>query len=171
MSRTPSILLSHISGILKPLARLVAPCSIALLAVLAASERASGLWLEQARANCRETVGHPIVHACMQGMGKGGDREANLAKCRAGVQPQMTACVHAALNAANGRANVAIEVYKNGKPKADVVAPGNALPAGFVAPPPTIAEISPVLAHQKPAPSMLPNLKADADIPPAKQSS
>src|SRR5260221_8066100 len=168
MSRTPSILLSHISGILKPLARLVAPCSIALLAVLAASERASALSLEQARANCRETVGHPIVHACMQGLGKGGDREANLAKCRAGVQPQMTACVHAALNAANGRANVAIELYKNGKPKADVVAPGNALPAGFVAPPRTIADITAVLDNEKPDPATLAKLKADADAEPAK---
>jgi CHAT domain-containing protein len=168
MSRTPSIFFSPISGIWKPLARLVAPGSIALLAVLAGSERASALSIEQARENCRETVGHPIVHACMQGMGKGGDREANLAKCRAGVQPKMTACVHAAMNAANGRANVAIEVYKNGKPKADVVAPGNALPAGFVAPPRTIADITAVLDNEKPDPATLAKLKADADAEPKK---
>src|SRR6202795_2936521 len=159
MSGTPSNFFSRARGPVKPLNRFAAPCSIALLAVLAASERASALSLEQARANCRETVGHPIVHACMQGLGKGGDREANLAKCRAGVQPQMTACVHAAMNAANGRANVAIEVYKNGKPKEDLVAPGNALPAGFVAPPRTIAEITPVLDNEKPDPPRLETLK------------
>jgi CHAT domain-containing protein len=168
MSETPSILFSHISGLVKPLAGLVAPCLIALLAPFATSERASALSLEQARANCRETVGHPIVHACMQGLGKGGDREANLAKCRAGVQPKMTACVHAAMNAANGRANVAIEVYKNGKPKAEEVAPGNGLPAGFVAPPRTIADITAVLDNEKPDPATLAKLKADADNEPGK---
>src|SRR3984893_5479069 len=171
MSGTPSNFFSRARGPVKPLNRFAAACLIALLVVLAASERASALSLEQARENCRETVGHPIVHACMQGLGKGGDREANLAKCRAGVQPQMTAGVHAALNAANGRANVAIEVYKNGKPKADVVAPGNALPAGFVAAPRTIADITAVLDNEKPDPAMLAKLKADADSQPGKQSS
>src|SRR6202048_1989176 len=171
MSGTPSNFFSRARGPVKPLNRFAAACLIAVLAVLAASERASALSLEQARENCRATVGHPIVQACMQGMGKGGDREANLAKCRAGVQPKMTACVHAAMNAANGRANVAIEVYKNGKPKEDLVAPGNALTAGFVAPPRTIADIAAVLDNEKPDPATLAKLKADADNEPKKNSS
>jgi len=37
----------------------------------------------------------------------------------------------AALNKANGRANVAIELVK---PKGEIIAPGNSLPAGFRAP-------------------------------------
>jgi CHAT domain-containing protein len=166
MSRTPRIIVNCGPEYSKLLAGIVAAGLIALASVIAGSQPAAALSLEQARANCRETVGHPIVHACMQALGKGGDREANLAKCRAGVQPQMTACVHAALNAANGRANVAIEVYKNGKPKADVVDPGNALPAGFVAPPRTIADITSVLDNEKPDPAMLAKLKADADNQP-----
>src|ERR1700738_2962854 len=170
MSGTPSNFFSRARGPVKPLNRFAAACLIAVLAVLAASERASALSLEQARENCRATVGHPIVQACMQGMGKGGDREANLAKCRAGVQPKMTACVHAAMNAANGRANVAIEVYKNGKPKEDLVAPGNALTAGFVAPPRTIADITAVLDSEKPDPATLAKLKADADNEPGKNT-
>src|SRR6266702_7162745 len=72
------------------------------LGVLSAPTAANALSLEQARETCREIVGRPIVHACMQGMGKGGDREANLAQCRAGVTPKMKACVQAALNKANG---------------------------------------------------------------------
>jgi len=80
----------------------------------------------------------------------------------------MHACVLAALNAANGRANVAIEIYKNGKPKADVVAPGNALPAGFVAPPRTIADITAILDSEKPDPATLAKLKAAADDEPKK---
>ena len=171
MSRTPSITASYARGAAKSLTGIVATGLVAFFAVIAGCERASALSKEQAVANCRETVGHPIVHACMQGLGKGGDREANLAKCRAGVSPKVKACVLAALNAANGRANVAIELYKNGKPKADAVAPGNALPAGFVAPPRTIADVAAVLDNEKPDPATLAKLKADADNEPKKNSS
>jgi CHAT domain-containing protein len=170
MSGTPSILFSYVRGMLKPLAAPLATCSIALLATFAAGERASALSKEQAVENCRQTVGHPIVVACMQGLGGGGDREANLARCRAGASPKVKACVVAALNAANGRANVAIELYKNGKPKEDFVAPGNALPAGFVAPPRTIADITAVLDSEKPDPATAAKLKADADNEPGKQN-
>ena len=56
----------------------------------------------------------------------------------------------AALNKANGRANVAIEV---GKAKEEVIAPGISLPAGFVAPPRTIADITAILDSEKPDPA------------------
>jgi len=171
MSGTRSLSPSYACDIAKPLAGHVAAGLIALFAVLAGSERASALSKEQAIDNCRQTVGAPNVRACMQGMGKGGDREANLATCRAGVLPKMKACVMAALNAANGRANVAIEIYKNGKPKADAVAPGNALPAGFVAPPRTIADITAILDSEKPHPATLAKLKASADNEPGKNIS
>ncbi len=171
MSGTRSISAFYACDIAKPLTGYVAAGLIALFAVLAGSEPASALSKEQAIENCRQTVGSPIVRACMQGMGKGGDREANLATCRAGVLPKMKACVMAALNAANGRANVAIEIYKNGKPKADAVAPGNALPAGFVAPPRTIADITAILDSEKPNPGTIAKLKASADNDPGKNIS
>jgi CHAT domain-containing protein len=171
MSRTPSIGANCGRDAAKSLAAIFAAGLIALVSVIAASEPAAALSKEQAIANCRETVGHPIVQACMQGLGKGGDREANLAKCRAGASPKVKACVMAALNAANGRANVAIDLYKNGKPKADIVDPGNALPAGFVAPPRTIADITAVLDNEKPDPTALAKLKADADGEPKQNSS
>ena len=154
----------------RALAGFVAAGLIALAGVVATSERAAALSKEQAIANCRETVGHPFVHACMQALGKGGDREANRAKCRASASPKVKACMQAALNAANGRANVAIEMYKDGKPKADAVAPGNALPAGFVAPPRTIADVTAVLDDEKPNPALLARLKASADDEPAKST-
>src|ERR1700752_1080653 len=140
--------------------------------LIASSGLCFALTLEQARGACIESVGRPNVQACMQSLkGGGGDREANLAKCRAGVIPKVRACVMAALNAANGRANVAIEIYKNGKPKADAVAPGNALPAGFVAPPRTIADITAILDSEKPDPSALAKLNASADNEPGKNIS
>src|SRR6476660_5514080 len=167
MSGTQSISAFYACDTAKSLMGHVAAGLIALFAVLTGSEPASALSKEQAIEHCRQTVGSPIVRACMQGMGKGGDREANLATCRAGVLPKMKACVIAALNAANGRANVAIELYKNGKPKADAVAPGNALPAGFVAPPRTVSDITAILDSEKPDPQKIAQRKAAADATPA----
>ena len=158
-----------------PLRRRQSPFATALtaglmttLAVVATCGSAIALSKEQAIANCRETVGRPIVMACMRGSGGG---EANFARCRETAVPKVKACVLAALNAANGRANVPIEMYKNGKPKEDVVAPGNALPAGFVPPPRTISDIAAILDGEKPDPAVLAKLKADADNEPAKAAS
>jgi CHAT domain-containing protein len=158
----------------RALATALAAGAIASLALVATSGSAgAALSKEQAIANCRETVGRPIVMACMQGMGGrgGGDREANLARCRENATPRVRACVVAALNAANGRANVPIEMYKNGKPKEDAVAPGNALPAGFVPPPRTIGDIAAILDAEKPDPAVLAKLKEDADHEPGKDAS
>jgi tetratricopeptide (TPR) repeat protein len=171
MSGTRSLSASYACDIAKPLWGHLAAGLIALFAVLAGSERASALSKEQAIENCRQTVGMPNVRACMHGMGKGGDREANLATCRAGVLPKMKACVVAALNAANGRANVPIELYKDGKPKTEALVPGDALPAGFVAPPRTIADITAILDSEKPHPVTLAKLKAAADNEPGKNIS
>jgi CHAT domain-containing protein len=125
----------------------------------------AALTKEQAIANCRETVGRPIVMACMRASGGG---EANFARCRETATPKVKACVIAALNAANGRANVPIEMYKSGKPKEEAAAPGNSLPAGFVPPPRTIGDIAAILDGEKPDPTTLAKLKVDADNEPAK---
>ena len=101
----------------------IAVLGLALPVLFTSTNGAMALSQEQALATCRETVGRPIVQACMQGMrGGGGDREANLNKCRGAAAPKVKACMMAALNKANGRANVAIEI---GKPKEAVIAPGN----------------------------------------------
>ena len=137
---------------------------LTLLALFAGVTTAAALSQEQAVASCRESVGRPIVQACMRSMGGGGaNREANLASCRAGVSPQVKACVMAALNKANGRANVAIELVK---PKGEIIAPGNSLPAGFVAPPRTITDITAILDSEKPDAATLAKLKKNADDEP-----
>ncbi|GLR84191.1 CHAT domain-containing tetratricopeptide repeat protein [Bradyrhizobium iriomotense] len=122
---------------------------------------------EAARENCRMTVGKPIVHACMQAAGgrKGG---ADLEACRAKAKPQVHACVLAALNAANGRANVAVEVPKEIAPKLE---PGTALPKGFIAPPRTIADITAILDSEKPDVKLIEELKSDADSTPTGKES
>ena len=109
------------------------------------------------------TVGRPIVQACMKGSGGAGNLEA----CRAKATPQVKACVMAALNAANGRANVAVAIPTEAAPKISV---GNALPAGFVAPPRTITDITAILDSEKPDLKTIEELKAEADAQPGKKS-
>src|SRR5262245_61130820 len=90
---------------------------------------------EQAREQCRATVGRAFVQQC-----KGGD-DSKLEACRAKASSVVKPCVAAALNKANGRANVAITT-DDGKGKKEAINLGNALPAGFVPPPRSIADIA-----------------------------
>src|ERR1043166_5471368 len=134
----------------------------AVLFILAGSGQGHALTQEQAVENCRNTVGRPIVQGCMRG-GTG-----NIEACRALASPKVKACVIAALNAANGRANVAVEAPKEAEPVADGAV---AAPAGFVAPPRTIADITAILDSEKPDPARIAALKTAADAsPPAGAS-
>jgi len=120
---------------------------------------------EAALEKCRMTVGKPIVHACMMALGGGRapNAEANREGCRAKATPQVRACVMAALNAANGRANVAVEIPKEAAP---ALPAGGGLPAGFVAPPRSIADITAILDSEKPDLKKIEELKGDADAQP-----
>ena len=116
------------------------------------------------------TVGRPIVQSCMQAMGGGRapGADANREACRAKATPQVQACVKSALNAANGRANVAVAIPTEAAPKIPV---GNALPAGFVAPPRTITDITAILDSEKPDLKQIEELKAEADAKPTGKES
>jgi CHAT domain-containing protein len=123
---------------------------------------ASALTKEAAIENCRNSVGRPIVMACMRGGGN------SFEGCREKARPQVVACVMAALNAANGRANVAVAVPTEAAPKP---VPGTALPAGFVAPPRTISDITAILDSEKPDPAVIEKSKATANaVPTGKES-
>src|SRR5262249_35110321 len=69
-----------------------------------------------------------------------------------------------ALNAANGRANVAVALPTEAAPKP---VPGTALPAGFIAPPRTISDITAILDGEKPDLNVIEKLKSDADVTPS----
>jgi CHAT domain-containing protein len=146
------------------------PAATFVLTLLALPQTAYALTVEQAGARCRETVGRPIVLACMQGMRGSGDKESNLVKCRARAAPTVRACAMAALNKANARANVAISI-DDGKSKKEVINLGDALPAGFVPPPRTIADITAVLDNEKPDPATLAKLRNAADEEPGRSLS
>jgi CHAT domain-containing protein len=135
--------------------------------LLGSAGNAVALTQEAAIEHCRMKVGRPIVQACMQGAG-GRMGGANLEACRAKASPQVKACVIAALNAANGRANVAVEVPKEVAPKLE---PGTALPKGFIAPPRTISDITAILDSEKPDEKLIGKLKSDADSTPTGKDS
>ena len=140
---------------------------LAFALLLGSAGSAAALTKEAAIENCRMTVGKPIVHACMQAQG-GRKAGADIEGCRAKASPQVRACVMAALNAANGRANVAVEMPKEAAPKLD---PGTALPKDFVAPPRNISDITAILDGEKPDAKLIAELKADADAAPTGKES
>ncbi len=141
----------------------ILPRKLLVLAVLLGSTgSAAALTKEAALENCRMTVGKPIVQACMRAGG------ANHEACRAKASPKVKACFLAALNAANGRANVAVELPKEVAPKLD---PNSALPKDFIAPPRSISDITAILDGEKPDEKMIAELKSDADAAPTRKES
>jgi CHAT domain-containing protein len=140
-------------------------CELTLALSLAGSLQASALTLEQAREDCRMSVGRSAVQSCVRG-GQG-DREG----CRAKVKPLVRACVEKALNAVHGRANVPLAVPKEQGPSDDVAKRAEALPTSFVAPPRTITDIAAILDSEKPDPAKTSKVKREADAePPAAAS-
>jgi CHAT domain-containing protein/tetratricopeptide (TPR) repeat protein len=140
---------------------------LTLAILLGSTGAAAALTKEAAIENCRMTVGKPIVQACMRS-GGGPAGGANLEACRGKASPQVRACVLAALNAANGRANVAVELPKEVAPKLD---PGTALPKDFIAPPRSISDITGILDGDKPDEKMIAELKSDAAAMPTGKES
>lgn len=124
---------------------------------IAGRQNASALTKEDALENCRATVGRPIVQACIRG--GGGSREA----CREQASPKVRACVIAALNAANGLANVPIAVPKEQGPSDAVADRAEALPSIFVVPPRTITDITAILDSEKPDAAQIAKLHTEAD--------
>jgi CHAT domain-containing protein len=146
---------------LKPFLQRRALHLLAIPLLAQSTSYALALTKEAAIENCRMTVGRPIVQACMRA--SGGPGSGAFEACRAKAFPQVKACVIAALNAANGRANVAVELPKESAPKLEQ---GNALPKGFIAPPRSISDITAILDSEKPDEKLIAELKSDADSTP-----
>jgi CHAT domain-containing protein len=130
---------------------------LTLLLATVGGRPAFALSLEQAREDCRMSVGRPFVQQCM-----GGNKAAR-EECRAKAFPVVHACVVKAMNAANGRANVPVALPTEQGPGADIEKQAEALPTHFVAPPRTITDITAILDSEKPDPAKIAALKAEAD--------
>ena len=136
-------------------------CASLLLGTVLCTGEAAALTKEQAIENCRQTVGRPIVQACMKAQGGAGNLEA----CRAQAKPKVHACVLRALNAANGRANVPVAIPSEPKSR-DAEEAAAAVKPLFVAPPRTISDITAILDSEKPDAKKIEDLKAEADAKP-----
>ena len=137
---------------------------VALSCLIGATAPAFALTKEAAIEHCRMTIGRPIVMACMQASGG----RAGLEDCRSKAKPKVVACVMAALNTANGRANVAVAVPTEAAPKPQA---GPAPAAGFVAPPRTISDVTAILDNEKPDLKTIEALKDDANAEPSGKES
>jgi tetratricopeptide (TPR) repeat protein len=138
--------------------------SLGIIGALCGTIPSHAATFEQIVASCRESVGRPIVQACMRAQGGAGDLEA----CRAKAGPAVRSCV---------QKEVAKQAAKKPPPAAPVVREtaskdaAVAAPAGFVAPPRTIADITAILEQEKPDPAKIAKLRADADAAPPKGGS
>ena len=135
----------------------------AVLFSFPAMSPAPALELNQALENCRDTVGKPIVMACMGG-GRG-----NLESCRASAGPRVKACVQSAMAASRPKAQL-FDAAKVSAPKpeeaaASAAALANKAPASLVAPPRTISDVAAILDQQKPDAGKIAELTATADAP------
>jgi len=130
---------------------------LALGLALGGAQNASALTKEAAVERCRASAGRPFVIACMHR--GGGDRE----KCRELARPKVRACVIAALDAANRRANVPIALPTQKGPSEIELKRAQSLPTSFVAPPRTITDITAILDSEKPDPVQIAKWHAEAD--------
>jgi len=137
--------------------------ALGLCAVLALADAALAQSHEQILEGCRQSVGRPIVQACMNYQ-KGPPSEA----CRAKASPAVRSCYQAAA------ARIGASKGAPAAPKDDSeVAAKGAGPVAttFVAPPRTIADITAILDNEKPDAAKLAERKADADATPPKSGS
>jgi CHAT domain-containing protein len=120
----------------------------------------SALELNQAIEKCRNTVGKPIVMACMRGGG------GSLESCRASASPKVRACVQSAMMASRPKV-VLFDAAKVSAPMpgnaSDAAATANKAPASLVAPPRTISDIAAILDQQQPDAAKIAELTATAD--------
>jgi CHAT domain-containing protein len=119
---------------------------------------------EEIVESCRQSVGRPIVQACM------GGRRDMLEECRQKATPAVRACVIkeeqriAATKAAPA-------TPKDKEEEAALKGERGTVAAGFVAPPRTIADITAILDSEKPDPAKIAQRKQAADAEPPKNGS
>ena len=134
-------------------------------ATAALSQQALGATHDQILDGCKNTVGRPIVQACMAG--QRGDPTA-LAKCREKASPSVRACyLKASTSQAQGVAAPAAPKLDDGS----AAAAAGPVAAGFVAPPRTIADITAILDNEKPDAAKIKERQEDADAQPPKTGS
>jgi CHAT domain-containing protein/tetratricopeptide (TPR) repeat protein len=165
--------------ILSTASRTLAPLFVAALPLLGLGASAAAQSHEAILENCKNTVGRPIVQACMGGQRggggganapRGGGGGAALEACRAKATPAVRACYN--------RVTAGLTKPPPAAPKDEEAAAAAKAGAGagqvvttFAAPPRTIADITAILDNEKPDPAKIAERQADADEAPPKSGS
>jgi CHAT domain-containing protein len=118
--------------------------------LLLAAAPASAVNPKQVIEGCRNSVGKPIVMACMKG---GGSRPT----CFEKAKPKVQACVQAAMEKSLPKTAAKPEEAPTAADIAKVA------PVSLVAPPRTVSDITAILDQQKPDPARAEQLRATAD--------
>ncbi|MDR3466544.1 MAG: CHAT domain-containing protein [Xanthobacteraceae bacterium] len=152
--------------------RLVAVWTMLLLvALVVAAPRAFAIDTDAMIERCRESVGKPIVQACVRAkvMRSGGSWQQYVEGCRPNAKDAVQACVGKLMSAAIARkGDLPLErrdvIADPGK--RDIEAARTAV-AAFVAPPRSVADITAILDQQKPNPTEVAKLTVQAEaVPP-----
>ncbi len=128
----------------------IAGAAVLLVAAAPAFAANPGQFLE----GCRNSVGKPIVVACMRA--GGGSPEA----CRERAKPKVIACVQAAV--ARSLPKQAPAKAEEAPTAADIA---RVAPTSLVAPPRTVSDVTAILDQQKPDRARAEQLQAAADAP------
>lgn len=142
-----------------------------LAASAAFSSRVTAIDADAVIERCRETVGRPIVHACVQAkvQRSGGPWQQYVEGCRPNAKDAVQACVAKILSAAVAKkGNEVLErrdvIVDPSKQQIEAASTAN---VGFVAPPRSVADITAILDQQKPNADDIAKLTARSDaLPP-----
>jgi CHAT domain-containing protein/ribosome-associated translation inhibitor RaiA len=132
-------------------------------ALMAATDLANAQSHDAILQNCRDTVGRPLVRACMNHQ-KGPPTEA----CRSKAGPAVRACYN---RATAGVSKPPPAAPKDEEAAAAAKAGGGRVVTTFAAPPRTIADITAILDNEKPDEAKIAERKAEADEEPPKSGS
>lgn len=123
---------------------------------------------------CRETVGRPIVHACVRAKVErnGGPGQQYIEGCRPQAKPAVQACVAKALSAAIAKGAKAPPERGDviADPSKGEIEAARTAAVAFVAPPRTVADITAILDQQKPNPTEIAKLTVQAEAVPPRDA-
>jgi CHAT domain-containing protein/tetratricopeptide (TPR) repeat protein len=146
--------------------------AFAIVAMHSIVSPAFALTSDEALEKCRQSVGRPIVQACVRAkvQSSGGPGQRYVEGCRPNARPAVQACVTKMLTAAIGKGGNQLferRAVISDPSKSDIEAVRTDTVA-FVAPPRSVADITAILDQQKPDATQVAKLTAQAEAVPPK---
>lgn len=143
----------------------------AVIAAAMAASPAAAIDTDAVIEKCRESVGRPIVQACVRAkvQKSGGPGQQYIEGCRPQARPAVQACVAKVLSAAIAKGGKAAPERRDviADPSKGDIEAATTTAIAFVAPPRSVADITAILDQQKPNPTEIAKLTVQAEaVPP-----